>query len=93
MKMSIESRLIIVITFLSILAASIGMLGTFAAALFGDFLIHHIYRDLRGEPDETTGESGRRQSDRGRRPRGLFPDVPSSTCPTRRLNVRLLGSI
>jgi hypothetical protein len=64
--MSIKSRLIIVITFLSILAAGIGMLGTLAAALFGYFLICHIYHDWVGELDETTGETGWRQSDRGR---------------------------
>jgi hypothetical protein len=86
--MSIKSRLIIVITFLLILAAGIGMLGTLAAALFGYFLICHIYRDLGGEPYETTGET-ERQSDRG----GLLLGVPSSTSLTRRLNIRLLKSI
>lgn len=62
--MSINSRLIIMLMFLSIVAAGIGMLGTLAAALFGYFLICHIYHDLGGEPYETTGETGR-QSDRG----------------------------
>jgi hypothetical protein len=89
--MSIKSRLIIVITFLSVVAAGIGMLGTLAASLFGYFLIGHIYRDLEGEPHETTGETGR-QSDRGR-DWGLFPGVPSSPWPTRRSNMRLLKSV
>ena len=90
-NMSIKSHLIIVITFLSIVAAGIGVLGTLAASLFGYFLIGHIYRDLGGEPHETTGETGR-QSDRGG-DWGLFPGVPSSPCPTRRSNMRLLKSV
>ena len=89
--MSIKPRLIMVITFLSIVAAGIGMLGKLAAALFGYFLICHIYRDLGGEPYETIGETGR-QSDRGG-DRGLFPGAPSSRCPTRRSNMRLRESI
>jgi hypothetical protein len=89
--MSIKSRLIIVITFVPIVRAGVGMPGTLAAALFGYFLISHIYRDLGGEPYETTGETGR-QSDRGG-DWGLFPGVPSSPCPTRRSNMRLLKSV
>ena len=91
-NMSIKSRLIIVITFLPIVGVGVGMLGTLAAALFGYFLISHIYRDLGGEPYETAGETGR-QSDRGG-DWGLLSGVPSSPCPTRRSNMRpLLKSV
>jgi hypothetical protein len=48
--MSINSRLIIMLIPLSIVAIGVGMLGTLAAALFGYFLIRHIYHDLGGEP-------------------------------------------
>ena len=90
-NMSIKSRLIIVITLSSIVAAGVGMLGTLAAALFGYFLISHIYRDLGGEPYETTGETGR-QSDRGG-DWGLLPGAPSSPCPTRRSSMRFIKSV
>ncbi len=92
-NMSIKSLLIIVISFLSILAAGTDMLGTLAAALLGYFLVYQFYRDWGGEPDKTAGQTGWRKSDRGGRLRGCSLASPGLICPTRLPNMRLLEFI